>query len=68
MLYKLANNGSASEFCHFRYYWGASKGYISNFIRRVIYPLFQLQDFYNKWPKENEKQSENMRNQDQKRF
>lgn len=62
VLYKLANNGSA---CGFRYssnYWGTSEGHINNSTRRVVYALFQLRDSYIKWPTENEKWSENMRN------
>ena len=67
-LYKLANDGSASGFRHSSNYWGASEGHINNSTRRVIYALFQLQDSYIKWPTENEKRSENMRNQDREGF
>ena len=67
-LYKLANDGSASVFRHFSNYWGASDGHINNFNQRVIYTLFQLRDFYIKWPTENEKRSKNVRNEDRKQF
>ncbi len=46
-LYKFANNGSASGFCHSNNYWGASKGHhINNSTQKVVYILFQLRDFY----------------------
>ena len=63
-LYKLANDGSASGFRHSSNQWGVSEGHINNCTRRVVYALFQLRNSYIRWPTENERRIESMRNQD----
>ena len=39
-LYKLANNGIVSEFCHLNNQWEISKKHINNYTQRVMYAFF----------------------------
>lgn len=67
-LYKLANDGSVSEFRHLSNQWGVFEGHISNCTRRIVFALFQLRNSYIRWPTDNKRRIESMKNQDREGF